>query len=498
MANLTSPSVSTELNLVNRNMSAIVAPRTISEVLIQHEIAPDIPDSPGDNDKTPDSTIIEAKEITVGALERARFFVQEKAEQTHRTLREIRRNSRRLLTLGSLGIVAATSPMMSATSVEAREPNRIVVAQAPYEVPGARVYNIGTGGYPYAEAPIGSLDAHGYNARECLSYVVWRLEQNGVDYNRIETVLLTPARAEQEFETRIIDTTPAVGSALLIEKNTKEIEKNPAALNADPADHIVYVSAVEEDPEHGSIITVEDYNSNPGGYGYSITKYYVNKLLKMLPNSRFIHFEKPRVAGGIFVDTMYGGYLKNVIAASTTAESYGIGDSTYIKSSNGIHVLLFKDGKFRKYTTNDFMLQWETKSPPPTKKPSQYHVSIEPIQPKAKKAKQTKTSIRKNKLVIWHRGKGTKKIQDASFNIGSATVVKLENNGTIAGYRGKKKVWNAPSLNAAPRIARAAAQREERAAQKRTLATKNHQAARKAYQTKTSTKAKTVNGKLAR
>lgn len=105
-------------------------------------------------------------------------------------------------------------------------------------------------------------------------------------------------------------------------------------------------------------------------------------------------------------------------------------------------------------------------------------------------------------LVMWGYGsaddtpeeqeESTRKRKIKAWDIGKADKLILEDDGTLSGYKGKKKIWNAPSLPSAPRAAKAAARKEAVAAKKRAIAARK---ARSAKQNRTATRSKAANKK---
>lgn len=322
--------------------------------------------------------------------------------------------------------------------------------------------NQGTGGYPLAEAPFGTLDKHDNRARECYSYVDWRTEQDGVNPERLKRISMGEV-AEEEFE--IIDTTPAKGAVVVFGH----------VPDASPEEsHTFYIEEVL-DAENG-VLLISDYNSGKGGPGkFRKAVVSFNKLKDVKYDVKVYHFEQPQRAGGLFMGATLDKKRKGLITKSS--EYNGLRQNTYL--INGDQVLLFdKEGSLTSFDkANDFSINWRLKLPASTNE------RFLGIQPKKKGEGYN--------LVVWEEEPRKKVIK--AIDIGLAQSMKLEENGSIAGYKGKKKVWAAAGLASASRAAKAATRKATLAAKRASAHTGRK--ARSVHQATAHTKAKALKNK---
>lgn len=291
----------------------------------------------------------------------------------------------------------------------------------------ASAANQETGGYPWANAPIGSEDDLGGEVRICSSYVTWRLRKEGLSVKRVEFAGNSTVMREN-FE--VMDETPAAGAAVVFPKASGG------------RGHIAYVEAVHDD----GTMTVSDYNGIGGAYKYGIERTSIPDaaLIKKL-GIFYVHFELPPVAGGVFLRTAYDDLNGNKLRVSggTVFESGRYG--RYLKSANDRFSLLFRpDGSLAAYDMADgFAMKWRFKlrgSRP---------VDLELVPGRN----------RRSKIVL--RDKNFRIVR--VIPIGLARQVVLSNSGTLVGKRNGKRLWEAKTLNQVEKVVRAAQNRSRRA-----------------------------------
>lgn len=370
--------------------------------------------------RDPDNAAVIAEEdVVVGALERVRFFVQEKQEQLAEKIQtaSLTKHTKKL------GAIAATSVALlgiQATPAGEKIAEKAPVVKEVLTTPDAKAevavnYEIGKR-YPWANAPIGSVDKYQNSVRVCSSYTTWRLEQNGVNTER-----LTRAITDNLYN-EVIDNTPAVGA----------MAKVPG--------HEMYVENVEEiiNPD-GTVdyaITFSDYNSI-NKYGYALYTYYTNdpnpKMREYLASFKYYHFEIPNprfdnkndtTNPNIYLGAKYDRRSRNAITSRKAIKS-----GTFIRSANKQFNLTVDSGLLRlddtkkdQDTTNDETV-WQVRAP---KKATQLKVELG-------KGKQRG----KNRL-IFTDDSGKRKYK--SWYIGKANRLMLNNRGEIVGLKGKKPI----------------------------------------------------------
>jgi len=273
----------------------------------------------------------------------------------------------------------------------------------------------GTGGYPWANAPIGTLDDIEMDVRICSSYVAWKLRQNGTPAERAMWSGI-PREARLHFET--VNGTPAAGSAMSYDTGS-------------PTGHVVYVESV--DFAAGTMV-VSDYNGSGGAYRYGIHTMPIPDAARMARiNLSFIHYELPPVAGGKFMTArrMYG--RRSMLSNRTLFE-----EERFIMSPNERYILMLDPtGTLALYDRqNDFQTKWQMKFP----RKEELEMAIVDNRPKVKLILEEANS--------WKRMK--------SWFIGAARKIHLTNTGELAGMRGGKEVWRAATLKQVPKVARAA------------------------------------------
>lgn len=279
-------------------------------------------------DEVPDGGITaDANKITLGALETARFFVREKTEKMQQGWNTLRNNPKKILQLGSIaGITAIAQPVVSAIAEKSPLIHKLdKTPKASALVPGEQ----GTGDYPYANAPEGSLDPHELIVGECESFAVSRVERDGVHPVRATAIIGASAQGAQE-QYEVVDKIPA-----------------PGAIAIYPG-HKLYVKAVDE---QARTVTFEDSNGFGGPLKYGERTFSLDDPTfttgDLETGWAFIHVEKPAVADGAF----YGAFhdSRNTITANGPFQSKG-----YIKSKNGQYDLVFSwDGNIGVYDTQN-------------------------------------------------------------------------------------------------------------------------------------------------
>lgn len=221
--------------------------------------------------RVPDGSIaIKAGEISMGALERVRFFVNEKTEQTQQKWNMLRGKKLGALLAGGALFVAA-SPIVEKLTENVpivRELTQTPIANA------AETVDYGTGGYPWPDARRGELDPYGSPKGECSSYVLWELASHGIPSIRFAHFGQNMAKyAEAQGE--IVDQVPAVGAVI-------------SWFGGDnyPNGHVAYIKKVE-----GNKLTYADYNGTGGSRSYGEATVTLDELKES--KGRVIHFEVP-------------------------------------------------------------------------------------------------------------------------------------------------------------------------------------------------------------
>ncbi len=314
-----------------------------------------------------------------------------------------------------LGVAAAASAAFAAPFVLPE------VFKKPPAASAAEV-NQETGGYPWATVSPDEYDSYGLPARECYSYAVWRAAQNGTSPERAIGVVSEEAALDQ-YE--VVDKIPAVG-----------------AVFASPG-HVMYVEEINigGDPDR---IRVSDYNGKGGPYSYAVQILSVSSLID---HGSFVHLELPPVANGAFAGASPDKGKKNTIGSRGILES-----STYIVSPNGqFNLLLDYQGNVGMYDKEEgFSKLWQSNT-------AGSNADGLNIELSARKG-------RNNRLVLWRYESedSAAHVTVKSWSIGKANRVVINDDGTISGFKGKKELWKAHSLPAAPRAAKAAARRQAR------------------------------------
>ncbi len=341
-------------------------------------------------DDQADGLTIREDEHVVGALERVRSFVK---------------NKRRLAgVVGTMG-VAVLAPAVSTQAQEVYDYTKPSQEEAVESVPDT---------YPLAQAPIGSLDDFGYEARTCGSFTRHMAISNGVESKRaVMTYDLNYYRKAGEQ----LDTNPAPGSVGISVR--------------EGGGHSVWVVAVS-----GDRVIYSEYNGRvPNGYyAWSVSKEKASN-----GTYTYVHFELPNnKAGSGEKSTSPNTYLgakydrRNKDAVSTKRP---VKEGSFIQSKDGKYRLVVNKGDIKLHDSTDDSVAWKTRT---NKQASQ-------LQVKTGKGNQRG----KNTLVFGNRKKDYKK-----WNIGSATLVEVGNDGTLAGYKGNKRVWVADELAAVSRAAK--------------------------------------------
>ncbi len=353
--------------------------------------APDDWEATVDVDRVPHGQAEETeRNIVLGAFERARSLVSEKAQA-------LSQNSKRI------GAVATASIALTIGYPAAQS----IVDKAP-QAHAAEV-DYGTGGYPWADDTPLEIGPNGFPIRDCTGWVAWKLQSTERDPNRLFNADVTG---------EIIDNNPAIGAA---------------AGTADGR-HIMYVEDLTD-----THITVSDYNGYGGRYKYGIRT--LERSNPEVQSWTFTHFElpapqKPAEETENPSNNKESSPLLDAqrIKANKIDVKTALGTNTYIQSKNKQYsVLLDKKGNLVAYDKkSDYSKVWESKT-----------------SGKGGNKVQVKKSKSSNSLVI---AKGNKKVK--SWNIGNATKVAIGNDGTLAGYTGNKRVWVADELAAVSRVAR--------------------------------------------
>lgn len=279
----------------------------------------------------------------------------------------------------------------------------------------ADVKPLENGGYPWANAPIGSEDDLGIEVRVCASYAAWRVRQDGVSVERINSG--TDIRSARErFET--VDTTPAPGALALYQK----------------ANHVAYVESVDW---VSNTMVSSDYNGSGGSYSYGIETVPIpGPGLRERTGLQYIHYELPPVAGGKFIGAkrMYG--QRRMLSNRTLFE-----EKKYIMSPNERYVMMLDPtGTLAVYDrNNDFQVKWSLK----VTRRAELSMSILDNRPRVR--------------LVLEEVKGWKRLK--SWYVGAARKIQLNNTGGLSGIRGGKVVWRAANLAQVPKVARAAEKR---------------------------------------
>lgn len=357
-----------------------------------------------------DGLTIREDEHVVGALERVRSFVK---------------NKRRLAgVVGTMGVAVLAPAVSAQAQTEGRPGAQKENAATVRTTEGLELGDIegATTSYPYLGAKSGG-DPWGYGKGGCESYVAWAATQNGTSSNRVSN--LTDAidwlkTAKQRGE--IIDQNPAAGAIAI------------STIGGNGKGHAAIVESVVE-VNGEKIITMSDMGREAGFSRWRVTH---NELMEAeratngVAKTYFVHFELPAPAkSGESSPLTEAQRIKvNKIDAKTSLES-----NTYIQSKNKRYsVLLDKFGNLAAYDKkSDYNKVWESGT-----------------KGKGGTSVEVKQSKKSNSLVITNsRNKRVK-----AWNIGKATKVAIGNDGTLAGYKGSKRVWIADELGAVSRAAK--------------------------------------------
>jgi len=404
-----------------------------------------------------------ANKITLGALEKARFFVRETTEQIQQGWNVVRKNPKKILQLGSISAVSVLAqPVVSAITEKVplvRDFDKTSSASA--EEP-----NQDNGGYPWANVEPGTYDSSNIEARTCASYVYWRLTKEGVLPERASA--MDPVAAKAQYE--LVDAQPAAGSVGVL-------------TNDKGSSHSFFVEAVEAD---GDTMLIADMNADGQG---NFNRRYISKssLAAYAPDLQFIHFEKPPVANGAFAGASQETRKRNILSIKNNL----LESPKYLTSPNGRYNLLFGyDANLAVYDTqNNFAVLWQSGTKGRTSTNGDQRLTIE---------QNSKTG---NYLLVMKRDMADPNDENAApkfervkqWNLGKANGITLNNDGTLSGIKNGKIVWrNAKGINTVPRLAKTAARKEAVAARKRTLAASR---ARSAKQNRAATKSKVANKK---
>ncbi len=335
----------------------------------------------------------------VSAIERARSFY--------------RSNRRKVGAIAAMGVASLVPASVAQAEMYYPETDPFASLARSGEVALA-----GDDTYSHAKAPQGSKDEAGYTIGECASYARDMVIKNGTNPDRaVITYELDWYRKNGE----LVNSTPAAGAV-----GIANAEKGRGS-------HAVYVEAygVDENgnPKPGNVI-LSEYNGHRRG------AYYRWSVDESIANSTYSYVHLQLSARNKSSNNSESSPLSeaqrvkaNKIDAKTTLES-----NTYIQSKNKQYsVLLDKKGNLVAYDKKSgYSKVWESKT-----------------SGKGGNNVQVKKSKSSNSLVI---AKGNKKV--TSWNIGKATKVTIGNDGTLAGYKGNKRVWVADELAAVSRAAK--------------------------------------------
>jgi surface antigen len=139
------------------------------------------------------------------------------------------------------------------------------------------------GGYPWANVGVGQMDSWGFNARQCTSYVAWRLHQSG-DAAFQDNMIAPTGRSVQwgnadhwAIAARqlgyVVSKTPAVGTVAQWNSFEKSSYKG-WTITASAYGHVAYVVAVYSD---GSV-KVDEYDATRS-HGFSTERLRAPRFL---------------------------------------------------------------------------------------------------------------------------------------------------------------------------------------------------------------------------
>lgn len=357
-----------------------------------------------EHDTKADGVTVREDEHAVGALERVRLFVRDK---------------KRFASVVGVISIAALAPNAYAQESGSDLTWYVDNPDGTFSnVPGVspeerRVNSVNT--YPYANTPVGSKDSYGYDVRECASYARHKVIENGTSPNRaVITYNLDRYREQGES----MSPSPTPGSVGI------KVYKNGG--------HAIYVESV--DHATGQVI-MSEYNGKGGAYKH----YSWSESIEQASNGTYtyVHFELPAPRKGEAEADKAVTYenLKKLRTSTITAKR-PVREGTFIRSKNDQYRLVVQKGNIKlRDTEKDDKVRWSAKT---NKRADRLQVKL---------GKGDKRG--KNTLVFGSNKKDYKK-----WNIGSATKIEVGNDGKLAGYRGKRQVWEANSIAAVPRVAK--------------------------------------------
>jgi hypothetical protein len=420
------------------------------------------------------SIVAEAKEISMGALEKTRFFVKEKAERIQHGWDALQTKAGGtkigkigVRTLAGAAILTAGTPVAQAAIEEApiiKQLDKTTEAKATLHgvIPSVPSYESGgyqgDGGYPYAHAAPGTVDEKGYPVEQCAAYARWRLIQAGVNPER--AVIFTKPESYQRAG-EIVDRTPAVGSLALL---------------VGGVEHVMYVEAYDD--ETGNV-WVSEWNRR--GNKYSMRPANIkDDTLDGAANFYYVHYELPAPSSPTenllentesfeevkpaenFMGAKYDRQNKNTLTMRRPLKA-----KTFIQSPNG-RFRLVQQGTSLDYwdTQGGYKKMWQKFLN--GKKAPQLRIKSDT----ANNTKGRTSNIRQNFLVL-----GTARKEFLRIPIGTATRIVLGDDGKFSGYKGNGKtpVWeNASTLPGMSRVAKAAARKANKSSKTSSISGTKH------------------------
>lgn len=426
--------------------------------------ARDILDPQPDIGRDPDTEAVIAEEnIVVGALERVRFFVQKTQEQLTEKMRQtpLAKRARRLGAIAAIG--TATLLGIQATPAGEKIAEKIPVpriAGDALKTPEAKAaqYYDPTRDQEFSfwlrdgETALAGTDTYhaaskfnknkNIDAFKCAAYAGFKAMENGTPSRR--ALFITDAKSLRQMG-EVVNRTPAAGSVGINE-------------NASKNGHAVYV---EEVLPNGDLI-LSEYN------GHRDYDYFRWQVPQSIANKKYqyVHFELPdpkfRTPEHLI---RYRGTSFDKWARDTISGKRPIAFGTFLQSNNSRYRVVIKRGNITAYDTGDSTKQLSnTKNNDRIKWHVRANRKATQLEVKLGRGKQRG----KNKLVF---GNGKKNFK--VWNIGPATSVKIgDDSGELIGYKGKRKVWEAPTIARIALASRSAARKEMRLLRKQKILNK--------------------------